>query len=289
VDPPAVNEGLHALADFTDLLSPWFRDHSSGVAALAKEAATRFGLDDEQSKRVECAGLVHDIGRVGITVSIWDAPRPLTTSESERVQMHTLLTERILGRASALAPVAELAALAHERLDGTGYHRCLPPNALTPAARILAASDCYRAMCEDRPHRSRLDSDRAAKDLRGLAASGSLDADAVEAVVAAAGHAPRLRRPRPGKLTDRELEVIRLLARGLTNKEIASGKPPRPRISSRGEAAARSRSRNRTARLRASPPHPGRTGSGRALGHVGPWLRNRCPLAGPGCSHPAAT
>jgi HD-GYP domain-containing protein (c-di-GMP phosphodiesterase class II) len=159
---------------------------------------------------------------VGVTVSVWDAPRALSTSERERVQTHTLLTEQILSRSQSLAPIAELAALAHERLDTTGYHRRLPPSALGPAARVLAASDCYRAMCEVRPHRPRLEAEHAAKELRALAASGSLDAGAVEAVVAAAGHAPRLRRPRPGNLTERELEVIRLLSRGLTNKEIAT-------------------------------------------------------------------
>jgi HD-GYP domain-containing protein (c-di-GMP phosphodiesterase class II) len=222
LDEPAVDQGLRALGDFTDLLSPWFRNHSSGVAALAKEAAGRFGLDEQQSKLVEWAGLVHDVGRVGVTVSVWDAPRPLSTSERERAQSHTLLTERILSRSAALAPIAELAALAHEQLDGKGYHRRLPPSALTPAARVLAASDRYHAMGEDRPHRPKLEAGRAARELRQMATSGCLDGDAVEAVVAAAGHAPRLRRPRPGQLTTRELEVLRLLARGLTNKEIAT-------------------------------------------------------------------
>lgn len=230
LDEPAVDEGLRALADFADLLSPWFRGHSSGVAALAKEAGARFGLDDAQCKLVERAGLVHDLGRVGVTVLVWDAPRQLSTSERERVRTHTLLTEQILSRSASLRPIAELAALAHERLDGTGYHRRLPPNALAPAARVLAASDCYQAMCEDRPHRPRLEAEHAAKALRGLATSGCLDADAVEGVVAAAGHAPRLRRPRPGKLTEREVQVIRCSRADSPTKRsrTASTSLPRP-------------------------------------------------------------
>jgi DNA-binding NarL/FixJ family response regulator len=76
-------------------------------------------------------------------------------------------------------------------------------------------------MIEDRPHRRALTPERARQELREEARAGRLDAAAVEAVVVAAGHSPRARLPRPGGLSDREVDVIRLLARGLTNKEIA--------------------------------------------------------------------
>ena len=127
-----------------------------------------------------------------------------------------------MSRAAPLAPLGEIAALAHERVDGRGYHRRLPPGALGAAARLLAASDAYHAMTEDRPHRAALDPERAADELRGQARAGRLDGEAVEAVLGAAGHKARARIPRPGALSDRELEVIRLLARGLTNKEIGA-------------------------------------------------------------------
>jgi HD-GYP domain-containing protein (c-di-GMP phosphodiesterase class II) len=163
---------------------------------------------------------VHDVGRVGVSASIWDAPRPLTDGEWERVRLHPHGTERILSRTTSLAPLGELAALAHERLDGRGYYRRLPSSAMSAAARLLASCDTYQAMTEERPHRKALGTDRAAEELRSEAREGRLDGETVEAVLGAAGHRPRARVQRPSGLSDREVEVIRLLARGLTNKEV---------------------------------------------------------------------
>src|SRR6185436_19732626 len=117
---------------------------------------------------------------------------------------------------------AALATLAHERLDGTGYHRRLGAVSATPLARILAASDVYQALTEDRAHRPRLEAKQAALQLASLAAEGLLCSDAVACVCAAAGQASPRKMAGPSGLTERELEVLRLVARGLTNKEIAS-------------------------------------------------------------------
>jgi HD-GYP domain-containing protein (c-di-GMP phosphodiesterase class II) len=222
IDDAALDEGLRAMGDFTDLQSRWFRGHSAGVAALAREAAGRYGITRAEATLVERAGFVHDVGRVGVSASLWDAPRPLRDREWERVRLHTYVTECVMSRATTFAPLGELSALAHERVDGRGYHRRLPPAALVPAARLLAACDAYHAMTEDRPYRAALGPDRAAEELRGEARAARLDGEAVEAVLGAAGHKARARTPRPGALSDRELDVIRLLARGLTNKEIGS-------------------------------------------------------------------
>jgi HD-GYP domain-containing protein (c-di-GMP phosphodiesterase class II) len=222
IDDEALDEGLRAMGDFTDLQSRWFRGHSAGVAALATEAAERYGLTRVESKLVERAAYVHDVGRVGVSAAIWDAKRALHDREWERVRLHTYVTECVLSRAEPFAPLGEISALAHERTDGKGYHRRLPPSALAAPARLLAACDTYHAMTEDRPHRAALSAERAAEALRDEARAGKLDGEAVEAVLGAAGHKTRARTPRPGALSDREVEVIRLLARGLTNKEIAS-------------------------------------------------------------------
>ena len=123
--------------------------------------------------------------------------------------------------APALAPLGAIAVQHHERLDGSGYPRGLTGAELTPPGRILAAADAYHAMTELRPHRSAMDPSEAAGVLRGDVIAGRLDGDAADAVLRAAGHRIRRRRAWPAGLTPREVEVLRLLVRGLSNREIA--------------------------------------------------------------------
>ena len=139
----------------------------------------------------------------------------------ERVRMHPYLTQRTFSRSPHLAALAQLAATHHERLDGSGYPRALGGGALSPEARILAAADCYQAMSEPRPHRPALRPDDAARELREDVRRGRLDTDAVDAVLGAAGHRVPRRREGPAGLTRREVEVLVLIARGLSNKAIA--------------------------------------------------------------------
>lgn len=218
---PALDNALEAMADFADLKSPHTAGHSRGVAALAAEAAERFGLPESGVVGVRRAGLVHDLGRLGISNAIWDKAGPLTPAELERVRLHPYLTERILAASPGLAAIGETAAMHHERLDGSGYPRGLGASGLGPAARILAAADAYHAMTEPRPHRPERSAAEAATELRAEARAGRLDGEAVNAVLRAAGHRVPGRREWPAGLTPREAEVLALLARGHANKEIA--------------------------------------------------------------------
>ena len=216
-----LDAALAAMANFADLKSPYTLGHSCAVAELAGEAARVAELPDADAVLVRRAGFVHDLGRLGVSNTIWDKRGDLTPAELERVRLHPYLTERMLASSAALAPLGAVAVQHHERLDGSGYPRGTSGESLTPTGRILAAADTYRAKLEPRPHRRELTPEEAASYLKAEVTAGRLDGDAVEAVLMAAGHPVRRRRAWPAGLTSREVEVLRLAALGLSNREIA--------------------------------------------------------------------
>jgi HD-GYP domain-containing protein (c-di-GMP phosphodiesterase class II) len=148
-----LDSALEVAADFIDLKSPFTAGHSRQVAALTASACQRAGLPAAEVTRARRAGLVHDLGRTAVPNSIWDKPAALTRAESDRVQLHPLLTEQMLRRAAALSELNPLAACHHEKADGSGYFKGLEAAQFSPAARILAAADRYQAMTQERAHR----------------------------------------------------------------------------------------------------------------------------------------
>jgi HD-GYP domain-containing protein (c-di-GMP phosphodiesterase class II) len=216
-----VEAALEAIADFADVKSPYTIGHSRGVADLAGDAARAFGLSEQAARQVRRAGLVHDLGRLGVPNTIWDKAGPLNHADTERVRLHPYLTERMLACSPALAPLAAVAVQHHERMDGSGYPRGLSGGAITPEGRLLAAADYYHSRTEPRPHRPAAGAAEAAAALQAEVRAGRLDAEAAAAVLSAAGHRAPRRTARPDGLTGREVEVLRLLARGLSNRQIA--------------------------------------------------------------------
>jgi HD-GYP domain-containing protein (c-di-GMP phosphodiesterase class II) len=216
-----LDASLEAVADFVDIKSPWTIGHSRGVAELASRAARGLGLSDDDVVLVRRAGLVHDLGRLGVSNAIWDKRGPLSAPELERVRLHPYLTERMLASSAGLAALGAIAVQHHERLDGSGYPRGLTGSAMTLPGKLLATADAYHAMTEARPHRPALSSPQAAAELRAGVSQARFEADTVDAVLRAAGHAVKRRRNLPAGLTPREVEVLRLLVRGLSYKEIA--------------------------------------------------------------------
>ena len=205
---------LEAFADFADLKMPFTVGHSRGVAALATRA------DPANAETLRPAALLQDLGRVAVPNSVWEKARPLSSAEWEQVRLHPYYSERVLTRCAALVAAAGPAGMHHERMNGSGYHRGLRGNAIPRAVCLLAAADSYLAMTEPRPYRSALTRDGAAYEIRRDVQAGRLDAGAVEAVLEAAGHRPRsFSADLPGGLTERELEVLQLIARGASKRE----------------------------------------------------------------------
>jgi HD-GYP domain-containing protein (c-di-GMP phosphodiesterase class II) len=228
----ALDRALAAMGNFADLISPYFAGHSAAVAELAEAAAQRRRMDEASIVALRQAALTHDLGRVAVPSRIWQKPGPLNADEWEQVRLHPYYTERVLARSEFLAALAPVAGAHHERLDGSGYHRGSAGAELTLSARTLAAADAYCAMTAPRPYREPLPPEQAAEELAQDASAGRLDADAVTAVLDAAGQeVPRLERP--AGLTEREARVVGMLSRGLQTKEIAAALGISPKTADR--------------------------------------------------------
>lgn len=218
LDEDALGPLFEAFALMADLKSGYFSGHSPGVAALARAAAQAQGLAQDKADLLGRAALLHDLGRVAVSTGLWDKPGPLTAAEWERVRLHSYYTDRVLRHTPALARYADIAGRAHERLDGSGYHR--GEREADTQVRLLAAADVYQACTEARAYRPARDANGARRVLLEGVAQGRLCRHAVDAVLSAAGQLPARQPNAADMLTERELEVLRLLVLGLTNKEI---------------------------------------------------------------------
>ncbi|MGH8776085.1 MAG: HD domain-containing phosphohydrolase [Jiangellaceae bacterium] len=221
VDDSGVGDVLGALGDFADLKTPGLAGHAGRVARLAAAAGAARGFDADRVQILQRAGLVHDLGMVSVPARALAASRP-TSSEWEQLRLHPMWTQRILLRCRGLDSVAALAGAHHERLDGTGYPHGPMASSLGSEAGVLACTVEFDLLTSANAHRAALDRDEAASELRRQADDGALARPDVEAVLSAAGQ-PGARPPTrwPGGLTDREVEVLRLVAQGHTNRQVA--------------------------------------------------------------------
>jgi HD-GYP domain-containing protein (c-di-GMP phosphodiesterase class II) len=215
-----IAECLAGFSLLADIGSVYTLGHSSRVAELAEQIVPLIGGSADEARLARLAGFAHDLGRVAVPVGIWEKRGTLSAFERERMRNHSAHTETVLRLSPALAQVADVAGATHERGGGCGYHRRLHLDQVSLAARALAAADVYVALDSDRPHRPRRSRDQIARELRGESSQGALDVQAVRAALEAGGHRTSRRSAGAAGLTEREVEVVRLVAIGRTNKEI---------------------------------------------------------------------
>ncbi|HVR32825.1 MAG TPA: HD domain-containing phosphohydrolase [Acidimicrobiia bacterium] len=216
----SIDQALGAIGAFSDLVSPHLSGHCAGVARLAATAADLQGFEPPEVEKIRRAALVHDVGRTAVGPRVWNKSGPLSADEREQVRLHPYHTDRVLARSPLLSELAPIAMAHHERLDGSGYHRGLDSSSLSRAARLLAVADAFQSKSESRPYREPLSPSAVTEVLVGKAKAGLLDPVMVRAVAEAAGEAPPAIE-RPAGLTEREAEVLGLLARGSQTKQVA--------------------------------------------------------------------
>jgi HD-GYP domain-containing protein (c-di-GMP phosphodiesterase class II) len=150
---------------------PALAAHLGDVAQLAEATARELGMDEQEVEHVRAAGELHDVGKTAIPEAILEKPGPLDELEWELVRRHSLIAERIVGAAPALAPVAKLVRSVHERWDGKGYPDGLAGEAIPLGSRVVAVCDTFHAMTSDRPYRGAMSAEVALAEIRRNAGS----------------------------------------------------------------------------------------------------------------------
>ena len=222
VSDSQVETVCQVVADFTDIKSRQTWDHSPTVAAVASDIGLHLGMGKEDVTRLRRAALVHDLGKVAIPAAVLENQDNLSQAEWESFRLHPYYTERILDRVAKLRDLAPESAAHHEWMNGQGYHRQTSGDQIPLGGRILAVADTYAVLSNNQPQGS--DPRAISQQMRPLIGS-QLDPMCFEALVASQqGEVPsrarRLHSQRPGNLSDRETELLRELAKGLTNKQI---------------------------------------------------------------------
>jgi HD-GYP domain-containing protein (c-di-GMP phosphodiesterase class II) len=165
-DDARVDRIAEAFASMIDAKSPYTASHSDRVAVYAVGIGRALGWGERDLRDLRRAGLLHDIGKLGVSNSILDKPGKLTTAEYDTVKRHPRDTEEILRHVPIFSGLAEAAAAHHERPDGRGYHRGLRGDAIPPISRVLACADVYDALTASRPYRDPMTSADALKLMR---------------------------------------------------------------------------------------------------------------------------
>jgi putative nucleotidyltransferase with HDIG domain len=185
-----------ALVATLDARDRYTAGHSAAVAIYARDIAERMQISEEKRELAHLCGLVHDIGKIGLSPSLLEKTGSLTLEERRQMETHSVIGERILANVEDYAEIAEIVRHHHERWDGLGYPDGLAGSEIPLIARIIAVADAYNAMTSDRPYRDAMPS-RVARFRLAQAADSQFDTSVVaafEALLAGADEAYRLGR-----------------------------------------------------------------------------------------------
>jgi len=178
-----------ALVAALDARDRYTAGHSAAVAVYARDIAARLGLSEEEQQLVHLAGLVHDIGKVGLPPGLLEKPGALTLDERRCMEEHSEIGERILAKVPDYGEIAKIVRHHHERVDGNGYPDGLRDEEIPLFSKIIAVADAYNAMTSGRPYREAMPS-RVARFRLAQASETQFDTTVVaafEAILAGAG------------------------------------------------------------------------------------------------------
>lgn len=196
VDDAGLDLIAQAFSEIIDAKSPYTFRHSANVAGFALAMAKQYGMNPVAQRRIHRAGLLHDIGKLGISNSILDKPGRLDDAERTAIELHPVYTSDILSHVSAFSDFAWTAAVHHEKLDGSGYPWKLTGDQLDDSARILCVADVCEALTADRPYRAGMTAIEAFTLMRTVFA-GKLCATAIDSLEACFSSSPNWTEIRP--------------------------------------------------------------------------------------------
>lgn len=157
---------IESLVKAIEAKDKYTRGHSEQVAALARDIALTVGLDKDRAERIYTAGLLHDVGKIGISSGVLCKPSKLSPEEYDEIKLHPIQGYEILKPMRSFKDLAEIVLQHHERFDGLGYPRGMRGDDIFLEARILAVADAYQAMISSRPYRKGLPIDQAILEIR---------------------------------------------------------------------------------------------------------------------------
>jgi putative nucleotidyltransferase with HDIG domain len=169
-----------ALVATLDARDQYTAGHSAAVAVYSRDIAAKLDLSEEHQQLAHICGLVHDVGKVGLPAGLLEKPGALTLEERRRMEEHSAIGERILGKVDDYGEIARIVRHHHERIDGNGYPDRLLGDEIPIISRIIAVADAYNAMTSGRPYRDAMPS-RVARFRLAQAAGTQFDVSVVAA------------------------------------------------------------------------------------------------------------